>query len=405
MSIIGMRGTDDWGTDERPKDFREQILWRDPNGQAPLTALMSKMSSESVTDPEYSWWEEDLKIVRVSANGGETSAATAIDIDSGALDLVTGDLLLVEKTTTTSYDHEIIQLTADPTVDTIITASRGQRGTTAAAIPDGAFLTKIGNVNEEGAEKRKATTRNPTKFFNFLQIFKDSYNASGTAIATKARTGDILKNDRKRKMFDHAVDQEMAYLFGIPFEDTGVNGDPLRSTGGLLHFLSETRAADPILYAHCITLLTEASYTEDDLLDAMSPVFNWNAMGAGNERLVLAGNGALNSINKKIKESGSTQINYTGTIKSFGMQLQRLEFPQGSFYIRSHPLMNNHPRFTNGMFIINPAGVKHRFLPGRDTQFEDNIQIKGADRREGQWWGEVGAEFHHLPTMAYIEMQ
>ena len=43
MAVAGLRGTGDWGTDERPKNFRETILWRDPNGSAPLTALMSKM--------------------------------------------------------------------------------------------------------------------------------------------------------------------------------------------------------------------------------------------------------------------------------------------------------------------------------------------------------------------------
>jgi hypothetical protein len=56
-AIAGLRGTGtaDWGTDERPKNFREMILWRNPNGSAPLTALMSKMRSESTDDPEFAW--------------------------------------------------------------------------------------------------------------------------------------------------------------------------------------------------------------------------------------------------------------------------------------------------------------------------------------------------------------
>lgn len=54
-AIAGLRGTGDWGADERPKNFREYILWRDPNGMAPLTALLSKMGSESTDDPEFSW--------------------------------------------------------------------------------------------------------------------------------------------------------------------------------------------------------------------------------------------------------------------------------------------------------------------------------------------------------------
>lgn len=406
MSIAGMRGTDDWGTSERPQNFRESILWRDPNGTAPLTAFMAKMRSEVVNDPQYHWWEETLQVIRLQITEPEDAVATAIDCaGGGCLGLVKGDLLLIEKATTTTYDHEILMVSADPTVDIAFVAERGARGTTGATIPDNSFITKIGNVNGEGSEKRTATTRNPTKYTNFLQIFKTSYNISKTAAATFARTGDALKNDRKRKMFDHATDQEMAFLFGRSDEDTDAAGEKQRSTGGLLQFLSAQRAVDTNLYGHCISLLTAATFGEDELLDAMHPVFDWNAGGAGNERLILAGNGAINYINKAIKDSASTQINYNGTIKSYGMQLTRLAFPQGNYYMRTHPLMNTHPRYKNGMFVINPAGIKHRYLTGRDTKFEDDIQTPGADRKEGQWIGEVGAEFHHLPTMQYIEFQ
>ena len=58
MAILGIRGTGNWGTDERPKNFRETILRRTPNGSAPLTALLSKLKSQPVDDPEFSWWEE-----------------------------------------------------------------------------------------------------------------------------------------------------------------------------------------------------------------------------------------------------------------------------------------------------------------------------------------------------------
>ena len=405
MSIAGMRGTDNWGADERPRNFRESILWRDPNGSAPMTAFMSKMRSEVVDDSKFSWWEETLKVLRLTVNGAINNVATALVVDGEALNAVAGDLFLVEKTTTTTYDHELVRVSANPSLDTALTIERGARNSTAAAINDNDTLTKVGNINGEGGEKRKATTRNPTKHENFLQIFKTSYNLSKSAAATKARTGDPLKNDRKRKMFDHAVDQEFAYLFGLPWEDTDDEGNPLTSTGGLLKFLSDTRAVDPVMYGHCITILNAATFGEDELLDAMHPVFDWNAGGAGNQRIVFAGNGAVNYINKAIKDSGSTQINYQGTIKSFGMQLRQLSFPQGDFYFKTHPLLNTHPRYKNGMFVINPAGIKHRYLTGRDTKFEDNIQTPGADRIEGQWIGEEGAEFHHLPTMQYIEFQ
>ena len=52
MPFLGMRGTGDWATDQRPKSWREGILYLYPNGQAPLTAIMSKLRSERCDDPE-----------------------------------------------------------------------------------------------------------------------------------------------------------------------------------------------------------------------------------------------------------------------------------------------------------------------------------------------------------------
>jgi hypothetical protein len=55
MAVAGLRGTGDWSADERPKNFREYILWRNPNGTAPLHALTAKMKSEKTDDPEFAW--------------------------------------------------------------------------------------------------------------------------------------------------------------------------------------------------------------------------------------------------------------------------------------------------------------------------------------------------------------
>ena len=112
-AVAGMRGTGDWGTDERPKNFRETILWRSPNGSAPLLALSSKMKSEAVNDPEFSWWEEEQNALRLTMANGTAYATTdtTIVVSSNlqdAQDAVAGDLFLVEKDLTAAYDNEVI---------------------------------------------------------------------------------------------------------------------------------------------------------------------------------------------------------------------------------------------------------------------------------------------------------
>lgn len=402
MAIVGLRGTGDWGTDERPKNFREMILWLSPNGDTPLFALMARMGKETVDDPEFSWWEELLSIIRLQLNDGSDMATgdTAFVVDNGnngttAQDLVPGDLLLIEAAVqTASYADEIVKVTAVASA-TAFTGTRGYAGTTPAIILDDAFMTKIGSVFEEGTDAAASTTRNPTKVSNFTEIFKTSYSITRTAQNTKARTGDALKNDKKRRMFDHSRDLETAFIWGKKDEISGGGGKPERTTSGLLKFLADASR----------TLVKSSGYTTgapEEFTDDVFDVFDFTTDGttAGDERLALCGNGALNVINKLALAGGV--INYDDTVEAWGMKLRTIRMPQGSLLLKTHPLMNRHAVYTNSVLILDPPGIKYRPLVGSDTKPEDNIQTPGKDATEGQWLTEAGIEPHHMETMKHI---
>ena len=391
-AIAGLRGTGNWAADERPKNFREMILWRRPNGKAPLTALLSKTKSQAVNDPEFNWWEEELNAVRVQTN--QATAATTdntITVDgSDALELVAGDVLLVEAAITSSYAHELV-VVSSITSATVIVIKRAQAGTSAAPLADDTYMTRIGNVFEEGSTSAASSTRNPTKMYNYCQIFKTSFRQSKTAMATKTRTGDSFANDKKRKMFDHSVSMELAFLLSKRYETTGAAGLPLRFTGGLLYMLSQ--------YASTRITAFTTTPTEATLLDAVYPIWDYDT-DAGDQRICFAGNGFLNSLNKLAQSSPSSRINSTGTIEVYGMKLMRWVFPQGEIYVRTHPLFNTHGRFTNDAFIFDPSVMIYRHL--RDTAIETNIQANDADERKDQWLSEVGLEFQHAKTSCWL---
>lgn len=390
-SIAGLRGTGDWATDQRPKNFRETILWRQPNGQAPLTALLSRMSDETTDDPEFAWWEEQLDSVRIqettglAANAGSTTLSAS---GGGVYNLVAGDLLLVEKADQATYDNEIIEVTAVAS-DTSATVARGAANTTVAAIAANTFYTKIGNVFAEGTGAPTASTRNPTKVKNYCQIFKTVYDISNTALQTRTRTGNPLDTDKKRKMFDHSIAMEWAFLFGVPYETTGSNGKPKRYTSGIRQFIQTNKT----VFATTPTLTT--------VLNAIYPVFNYNSQ-AGQERIAFCGNGALNAMNLMIANFTNARVTWGKTIDVYGMKFQTLELPQGTIYLKTHPLLNTHARYTNSMFILDPTCLTYRCMKGRDTKFIDNIQAPDADRQTGMWLTECGLELHHERTMAYL---
>jgi hypothetical protein len=199
--VLGLRGTGNMGADERPKDYREMILFRDPEGDAPIFGLTSKTRKRTVTDPEYNWWDEPQDLVRLQVSAEHLAGVTTITVDSSDPDasvstrtwgtashLKPGDLLLAEVADTVNYANEIVEVVSVIS-DTQFVVIRGAAGTTAATIANDTYLTLIGSVYAEGTAAPSAVSRNPFKYYNLTQIFKDSYEITGTIGATKMRTG------------------------------------------------------------------------------------------------------------------------------------------------------------------------------------------------------------------------
>ena len=392
-AIAGLRGSGDWGPDERPKDYRESILWLEPNGQSPLNALLSKMGSQSPADPEFNWWEEKLDHVRLQANGALNTSETSLTVDAGAMNCVAGDLFIVESAGGI-FLGEVIQVNAEPTSDTALTIKRGAAGTTPAAIADNAYQTKIGSAFAEGTRSPRASTRHPVKLKNYCQIFKTTYEITETAAKiSNIRTGDTVKNDKKRKLFDVMRDMEMAMIYGRAHETTGSNGKPLRTTGGLLSFLTTHRT-------NFGGGSGQVAWNEDNLIDFFAQVFDFDGQGAGNQRLAFVGNTGLTAIKKLARNSSSTRLNFDKVATPvYGMNFTRWVLPQGEIYFRTHPLFNAHPEMSKAMMVINPAGIKER--PFRSLTYKDNVQENDSDTKKGQWLAETGLEVNHEETMAF----
>jgi hypothetical protein len=402
-AVAGVRGTGDWAADERPKNFREYILWRNPNGTMPLLGLMSKVGKEKTDDAEFSWWDEPVDLVRLRVNkaSGYGTSDTNIVVDSAdpdatdanrdnnwglATHCVAGDLLMVEPTAdAAAFTVEYLEVTSVQD-GTSLTVKRAAAGSTAASIPDDAYLLKIGSVFPEGTSAPKSSSRNPIKYKNYCQIFKNTYDVTKSAALTKTRTGDPLKNERKRKSYDHARDQEMALLFGRASEVNGDNGKPKRTMDGLRRFIPTKTTT---VFSGAVTFSGSNNF-----LDAAYKVFDYDT-DAGDTRIAVCGNGALNEINKVVAKDANSEIQFGESIKMYGMNLRELILPQGRLYLRTHPMLNRHSLYTKSMWLIDFSALKWRHFTGRDTDFEDNIQEKGEDVIRGQWLTEAGLEVRY----------
>lgn len=381
--IAGLRGTGDWGPDERPKNFREGILRFNPNGTAPIYALTSKAGKKNVDDPEFSWWCEGNVLIRLNVEGALTPTDTLVTVDSAdptaanlganlgmATHLKAGDILLVEPAADqATFNHELLEVD-NVLSDTQFTVRRGAGGTTPAAILDEGWVTVIGSAYAEGTGVPRAVSRNPIKFNNLIQIFKDTFELTGTADHTKTRTNNGYSEDKKRKMFKHSADIEMALLFGRKAETIGDNGKPKRFLGGLREFIPVSN-----------TTIFSVATTEKTLLDALAPVFEFDT-GAGDTRMMFAGNQALINLSKIM--ASKVTYNVTNVVKVYGMDFQEFILPNGRVLMKSHPLLSRHPLYKKSAFVCDFDAIKYVTQTGRpDGKVKDDVQADDEDVRRG----------------------
>lgn len=396
MTIQGLRDTSNFVADQRPLSWREGIMLLRPNGSAPLFAMTSLMSSRSVDDPEFNWWDKGMPTRRLELNepAGLITADTAPIVLGGALQLKAGDLILFEET------GEIARVDADPTVDTIIGAvTREFAGKAGATIDsDGAGVNPnifiMGSSYEEGSDAPTGINFDPVKRNNFTQIFRNTLEITRTAANTRLRTGDAVKEAKREALELHSLDIEKAIWFGDKLETT-VGGRPLRLTDGIENYIPAANIIDRAGVA--LDMETLEQWMSDFFLFGSS------------EKMAFMGNASMLTIQQVIRKNAAYQI-HTGE-KEFGMNVSRLVSPFGELVMKTHPLFN---QITGGtttavdyfgrnswMFVLDMAELQYVHLKGGDTQFQSKLQSNGLDSVKSGYLTEAALELHH-PTAHHL---
>lgn len=380
MALPGMKSTADFATDERPKNWREGILWREPRNGAPLFALTSMMPSESTDDPEFSWWDEAVDMFGFNVSGDITSGATTIGLTAGGTKLKAGDMLRVDSS------GEAIRVVTVVS-DTSITVTRavgpvGSAAGTAAAITaaTNSKLLYVGSAYREGAGRSQGTSNSPTKRRNVTQIFRTPVEWTRTAMATKYRTGDAQKNDRRRALNKHSIGIERAFWLGTLYE-TMESGQPLRFTQGIAGLIPA--ANDKTVTAGGVDM--------DELEAYFADIF---AYGSG-EKLAFGSIKTLSILNSIVRKNTSYQ--WMGKEKEYGMSVNRLHTPAGTLVLTEHPLFGQASQlFPEDLLILDTANLKYRYIT--DTTNIKDIQTPGDDGKAEEWLTEGGLEMHHPDT-------
>ena len=395
MAIQGLQGTGDFVPNERPLNWRQGILMRFPNGHAPLVALTSAMKKKVTDDPDFNWWEREVSNVRFELSGSITNVVTVIPLlgnpfgFGGALQIKKGDVLYVEEST------ELMFVLSDPTIATSLpSVERGYAGTTAAAITLGAGvnpnLVRVGSVFEEGSDTPSNVRYRPTQVNNFTQIFRNSLKATRTAMQTRLRTVEEVKDAKQQALLYHSIDMEYAMIFGSKIEETGANGELQRATGGIISFIPGANVRD----------LEGTTPGWDTIEDIFLDAFRFGSQ----EKIAFMGNRAVLAIQRIIRKANAVSVEMTPMTKEFGMDVRRLFTPYGTLILKTHPLFNqitsdtgvgDYDSFDTWMLIVDMANLTYRPLRNSDTQYLPDRQANGIDGLTSEYLTEAGLEIAH----------
>jgi hypothetical protein len=425
-AFFGMRGTGDWATDQRPKSFREGMLYLYPNGQLPLNAMLSKMKNEKVDDPQFYWWTKTLPTQRATVTGVYTDAALSKAYTSGG---VAGTVLYIKMSADDSghfrTGHQVLLRDAsDFTVDvnakvTAVSTSgtnsyiqvklleADDNSAHSHDLSDADTCIIIGNINAEGATMPSAISYDPVKLYNYTQIFRTSLSITRTARRTRLRTGDQYKEAKREALELHGIEMEKAFLFGVPTEGTGDNGKPERTTEGLITNIRTNNATNGVSDFSLSSTYSGKLWVEDgggeDWLDAM--LMNLFLYGR-DTKMAFCGNGALLGINKLVK--AGTHYNITSTTIGYGIKVQEWITPYGTLMLKTHPLFNYETTLRYSLLAFEPENLSYRFID--DTTFYGeggNTASSGTNsgRKDGtdeEFLTEAGLEYHHPYTAAFL---
>lgn len=396
MSILGMRNTANFIANQRPENWRETTLMLYPTGfsnQAPLFALTSLMKSRKVDDPVYHWWEKKFDDRRVVVTADYLIGATTITVSSangrGAFCCKAGDILYVEQT------GEYMRVTADPTVATSLTVSRGWAGSSASAFTvatagNNPNLLIVGSAFEEGSLAPSGVSHDPTEKSNYTQIFRQTFEATRTAQRTRLRTGDQVKEAKRECLEMLNTDIERALFLGKKSTGT-LNSKPVRSFDGIHNFIPVANVFDG-LGATGISMDTfEGWFVE---------MFRYGS----SEKLAFGGNLALKALQQIVRKNSNYQI-YMGE-KEYGISVVRFITPFGTLIFKGHPLFTALPggittavpyySMDASMTIIDQAQLTYVYID--DVMYQPELAAIGLDGLKSGYLCEIGLEVNFPET-------
>ncbi|SHE66357.1 hypothetical protein SAMN05444392_102280 [Seinonella peptonophila] len=331
-----------------------EMLLLDPY-QVPLLSLLGFGSP--ITNVKHEWVEDELEADKTAINNGAGYAdnATSIVVDDGSI-FAANEIIKI--------GEELLKITAIST--NTLTVTRGYAGTTAAALTDNQVVEFMFVEGVEGADARTARKKPRVRIDNITQIFDETIEISGTALAmSQYGINDPYDYEKAKKLKELSLQFEKALINGVKYE-TGQT----RQMKGMRSFITTNvdTASGPL--------------TMNMINDLAQDIFEKGGFTGGSQHVVL--------VPAKQKRALSTidenKINIVRQDNVRGQVVDSLVTDFGQF-----PIILDNNLNSNELMLVDLNRCKIRPLANREF-FHEYMGKKG-DYVTGQIVGEYTLEF------------
>ena len=370
-TVTGQRGTGNILTDQRKIELGGSITLLEPESN-PLTLLSRAMGKERRGDPKYNWIEQasEARFDAINNGAGYADSATSLVVDNGAYFAEH----FIFQVTRTGENIRVVSVSGNT-----LTVVRSVGDTAAAAIVDNDELYIIGIAQPEGDTSRPSRSNNPTKLTNYMQIQREPWDITGTALSSQNQTAPHdWTLQEKWHGIEHAKNIELTALLGDSSEDTS-GSQPRRTTKGVVK--------------HITTNVTDASgaLSETEFNTFTRSMARY---GARNRTLFASAlvTGVLNTF-----ATGKLQTAPGNT--TYGLNVMHYVSNFGRLDVVYHPLLEG-ATYGGYALALDMSEVKYVYLGGgpggdRDTHINRNIQEPDRDGRKDELLTECGIVLGH----------
>lgn len=348
--------------DLKKRDVVIRDNWITDGDQSPFVSLlMGKGRKQKASNTKFeSYSTKPFRMGFSVTAANETATTLTVDTTEPEASFIgVGSIIYNPKT------KEPMRVTAVTGKELTVVRAFGENVTPQALQDDGDGKTKLINLSrafEEGSIAPNGTTISKEKVYNYIQTFRDTVKITNDDLLTDKHDNpnDYRATKRTEILQLHKRNIEHAFLFGTPQETTIANGEMLRTTGGILHYIK----------SHVMSITDPLQFKAGTIGEVMGAMSNDGATG---DKVMMAGSGFIDKLNSNaIVTFGGNAGNI---VTKYGITIQEIITQYGKLNMLYNPVLSQ--VYPNMAIFVDLDDLYLRTM--QETTLMMNLQTDGYD--------------------------